>query len=643
MGEREYNMPNRRQFLKICGAVTGGALLSNAALASDHLTKSGASADRSRVVSRSERGVAQRKSGSSAGRLPEVEHKADFCVVGGGLAGLCAAVTAARHGVKTVLINDRPVLGGNESSEIRMWVCGAHGKNMRETGLLEEIMLDNLHRNPQRNWHVWDSILFEKALLEPNLTLLLNCTCNYLEMSGKRIKSVRAWQLTTHTWHTVEANLFADCSGDSILAPLSGAEFRVGREARSEFNEDIEPDKADRKTMGMSCLIQARQTDHPQPYIPPKWANVYKTDADMSNRGHDLGGSQNFWWIELGGEQDSIHDTEQIRDELLKVAFGVWDHIKNRGEHHAENWTLDWIGFLPGKRESRRYVGDVIMNQNDVRAEGKYRDLVAYGGWTMDDHAPGGFRYPGAPTIFHPAPSPFGIPYRALYARDIENLMFAGRNISVTHAALSATRVMATCATLGQAVGTAAAIASRDHLMPRGVYEHRLGELQQTLMDDDAYLPWHARAISELSKSAGLTASEGDPEPLRNGHDRPIGDEDNGWTCPLGGWAAYEFAKPQRVSQVRLVFDSNLSRPEHNQPAEYTLNDKLYGVPKSMVKSFKIEAKSDSDQWTAVAAVSDNHQRLVKLQLNVTATAIRLVPESTWGTETAHVFAFEVG
>ena len=143
-------------------------------------------------------------------RLHEIAHEAQFCVVGGGLAGLCAAAVAARHGAKTVLIHERPVLGGNASSEIRMWVCGAHGENNRETGLLEEIMLDNLHRNPNGNWHVWDSILYEKAICEPNLTLLLNCTCNDAAMDGNRIKSVRAWQMTTHTWHRVEAELFAD-------------------------------------------------------------------------------------------------------------------------------------------------------------------------------------------------------------------------------------------------------------------------------------------------------------------------------------------------------------------------------------------------------------------------------------------------
>ena len=178
--------------------------------------------------------------------------------------------------------------------------------------------------------------------------------------------------------------------------------------------------------MGMSCLIQARETDRPQVFTPPSWAYVYETCEDLPHRGHDLL-KTNFWWIELGGEQDTIHDTEAIRDELLKVAFGVWDHMKNRGDHGAENWVLEWVGFIPGKRESRRYVGDYILNQNDVRAEGRFEDLVAYGGWTMDDHHPGGMNWEGEPTMFHPAPSPFGIPYRCLYSRNIVNLFFAAR------------------------------------------------------------------------------------------------------------------------------------------------------------------------------------------------------------------------
>jgi len=559
------------------------------------------------------------------------------------MAGLCAAIAAARHGAKVVLMQERPVLGGNASSEIRMWICGARGKNNRETGILEEIILENYYRNPQKNYHIWDSVLYEKVRFEKNITLLLNCTCTSLEMDGNRIKSVKGWQMTTQTWHTVEAKIFADCSGDSILAPLSGAEFRVGREARDEFNESIGPVEADKKTMGMSCLIQAREMPYPQPFIPPAWAYDYPTEDDIPHefRSHDVR-ETNFWWIELGGDQDSIHDTEEIRDELLKIAFGIWDHIKNHGDHGAENWTLEWIGFLPGKRESRRYVGDHILTQNDVRAEGRFDDIVAYGGWPMDDHHPAGFRYPGPPTIYHHAPSPYGIPYRCLYSRNIENLMFAGRNISATHAALSSTRVMGTCAIMGQAVGTAAAIAIRDGLTPRGVYQQRIGELQQALMEDDCYLPWHKRNISELTKRAKLTASEGDPEPLRNGIDRPVGDEDNGWIGNIGAWVQYEFDRPERIRELRFVFDSDLNRPEHNMPCNYPLNDTSFCVPATLVKKFSIQIQSESGDWCTIKRVENNYQRLVRLNIDVTAKAIRFIPEATWGADKAHVFAWDV-
>ncbi len=578
--------------------------------------------------------------------MKEITHKTDLCVVGGGLAGMSVAISAARRGAKVILMQDRPVLGGNASSEVRMWICGAgaHGENNLETGIVEEIELENLYRNPNTSYSIWDSVLYEKVKYQDNITLLLNCSCNDATMDGNRIKSIRGWQLTTETWHTVEAKLFADCSGDSILAPLTGAEYRVGREASSEFNESIEPEQADKKTMGMSCLIQARETDRPQTYIPPEWAYKYPTEEDLPHRGHDINSwSSNFWWIELGGEQDSIHDTEEIRDELLKVAFGVWDHIKNYGDHGAENWVLDWVGFLPGKRESRRYVGDHIMNQNDVEAEGRFDDLVAYGGWSMDDHHPGGMNYPGIPTIFHPAPCPFGIPYRSLYSKNIDNLYFAGRNISVTHAALSATRVMATCATLGQAVGTAAAIAVRDNLSPRGVYENSIKELQQMLMDDDSYLPWNKREIPEISRNAELTASEGNPEPIRNGLDRPIGSEDNGWTGSLkDSWIEYKFDKQRNINSMRFIFDSNLNRKIKNMPCSFPLNSKKHAVPESMIKKFRIEALDESGKWNTALKVDNNYQRLVKIETDITASALRFIPEETWGADKAHMFSWDV-
>lgn len=581
-----------------------------------------------------------------------IRHKVEVAVIGGGLAGMLAAIAAAREGAAVLLMQDRPVLGGNCSSEIRMWALGCHGRNNRETGILEEILLENMYRNPTRNFSIWDSILYEKVKQEKNITLLLNCSCNALQMEQNRIVSVEGWQLTTYIRHQVEADIFIDCSGDSVLAPMSGALHRMGREGREEYGEDIAPEQADAKTMGMTCMLQARETDHPVAYIPPTWAKVYESDDQLPHRGHDLAEpTMNYWWMELGGEQNCIEDTEEIRDELLAVAFGVWDHIKNRGEHHAANWELDWVGFLPGKRESIRYIGDHVMTQHDVRSEGRFEDIIAYGGWSMDDHNPGGLNYPGEPTIYHPAPAPFGIPYRSLYSKNIENLMFAGRNISVTHTAMSSCRVMATCAILGQAAGTAAAIAVKRSLTPRMVYEKAIGELQETLMENDCWLPWKKRTVPILTQKAALICPAENGENLRSGVERPIGGEDNGAYLPLGEAVTYRMEERVLIKQVRFVLDSDLERESctgHERMRRYPmlcnrfLDMASFGFPQTMLKRFRIECRNESGEWIPVFEETNNYQRLVRLPLNVVTDGVRLIPLETWGAETAHIFAFEL-
>ncbi len=581
-----------------------------------------------------------------------IRHETDLCIIGGGIAGLCAAVSAARHGTRVVLMQERPMLGGNASSEIRMWVCGAHGKNNKETGLIEELMLENHYRNPDKNYSIWDGIMFELARFQPGIELLLNCTCSECVMDGNRIVSVRGWQMTTQTFHEVSATLFADCSGDSVLAPLTGADFRVGREAREEFGEDIAPEVSDKKTMGMSCMIQAREETKPSEFIPPTWAYKY-TKEDLPHRVPDMTCiTENFWYLELGGECDSISDTEVLRDELLKTAYGIWDYVKNAPENKEKNkfWRLDWMGILPGKRESRRYLGDYIMTQNDVRAEGRFNDLVAYGGWSMDDHHPGGIRTREKPTIFHPAPSPYGIPYRSMYSRNIENLMFAGRNISVTHTAMSSTRVMATCGTIGQAVGTAAAIAIRDGLSPRGVYEQRIEELKQTLMEDDSYLPFNRRTVPELTLNAALECSCTDAENLRNGYDRPIGEADNGCHIPLGSRITYTFDHPAEVGRIRLILDSDLNR-ETMPPLEKKLNRNMIHnrplawedshVPATMLKEYRIEGVTPEGETIILAEASNNYQRRVFHEIGRTLTSVTLIPLRTWGAPDAHIFSFD--
>lgn len=561
--------------------------------------------------------------------MKNIVYETELCVVGGGLSGLCCAIAAARHGIKTVLVHDRAVLGGNASSEIRMWVCGCHGEDNRETGIIEEIILENFWQNHASKFPIWDSVLYEKAMAEPNLTLLLNSSCLDGEMDDGKIISIKAWQSNAETFHIVKAKYYADCSGDSILAALSGAEYRYGRESKSEFGETIPPDAADQKTMGMSCLFQIFETTHPVPFVKPSWAYTYETDEELPYKDHDR--NSNFWWIELGGEWDCIHDTDRCRDELLKIAYGVWDHMKNHGDHGVENWDLEWIGFLPGKRESRRYVGEYTVTQNDVEAEGRFEDIVAYAGWSMDDHFPEGFYYSaGHPTIYHPAPTPWGLPLRCMISKNIRNLTFAGRNISVTHAALSSSRVMATCAILGQALGTAVAQALKTGGDIRCL---DLDMLQQTLMEDDCYIPWHERRVPALTLEAKCSDAL-----VRNGKYRG---KDNCWVGSEGASVSYCFEEEKEIQTIRLVFDSDLNRTYLNMPCNYPLQAAESKVPKTLIKEYRIEGIKE-DGTAVEISVHDNHQRFVKHHVAWKVKEVRFIPVSTHGCEKFHLFGFEI-
>ena len=592
-------------------------------------------------------------------QYPTQRLSADFCVVGGGIAGLCAALAAARHGAKTVLVQDRPMLGGNASSEIRMHICGAHGPNRRETGLLEEIQLENLRYNAGSCWPVFDSVLWGLARREPNLSLLLDasvCACETAE--DRSIRSVRAWQGTTQRWIEVAARLFADCSGDAVLAPLSGADFRVGREARSEYGESEAPPESDSCTMGNSILLQAMEFATPQDFTPPPWAIDFSA-PDMRrwvlNRGADPT-DNNYWWIEVGGADDSIGNAEKHRDELLPIAYGVWDWIKNKCEEREKyrNFGLEWVGSLPGKRESRRYLGDHVLAQGEVQAGGDFPDVVAYGGWKIDNHYPKGFWHDGPGTKYTDCPSPFGIPYRCLYSRNVPNLLFAGRDISCTHVAMSATRVMATCGLCGQAIGTAAAIAAREHADPRDVSKSPLlAELQRTLLEDDCMLPGLRRDVRGPCAAAKLASTAGDGvERLRDGMDRDWDDGEHGWRAPLGSAAEYRFAEEIELHEARIVFDSHLDRREKGRPPgcgdlcsqgrfHRALADRPRAVPATLVRAFRIDRLDADGAWKPEAEVTDNHQRLVRVPLNCRARGLRLVPLSTWGAPDAHVFAFD--
>lgn len=563
----------------------------------------------------------------------------DVCVIGGGMAGVCAAIASARGGAKTVLVQERPVLGGNASSEVRMWICGAHGRNNKETGILEEIQLENCYRNPFANYSIWDSVLYEKVCFCPNLTLHLNASCCDAVCENGRIESIRAWQLTTQTWLTIGANIFIDCSGDSILAPLSGAETRWGRESCEEFDEDIEPPRADRKTMGNTLLLQIQKVETAQPYTPPVWAYRFDDPQHFESRIGASGMGHNYWWLELGGLQDTIADAETIRHELTCVAFGIWDYFKNRApaklRAQYEEWDLAWVGALPGKRENRRYVGPHILTQNDVRAGGQLEDIVAYGGWSMDDHHPGGLLYPGKPTIFHKAPSPYGIPYRTLHSVNVKNLMCAGRNISVTHAALSSIRVMGTTAIIGQAAGTAAALCIKHDCLPRAA---PVAELQRRLMDADCWLPGLTRAASDWMREARLPA---EAEVLRDGRERADGENPHAWEQALGKPILLEWPAKRTIGSLRIVLDSNLNRGKQ-MTYRYEPGKVVCPMPSQLLRRFTIERRLSDGKWETVWSTGENRKRLVNAAVNCETDALRLVPDASWGEKVARVFSLDV-
>ena len=386
-------------------------------------------------------------------RFPKaVELTCDLAVIGGGLAGVCCAITAARAGVKVVLVQDRPVLGGNASSEVRLWILGATshmGNNnrwAREGGVIDELLVENLHRNPEGNPLILDALILEMVVTEPNIPLLLNTAVHDLAKDGPdTIKSVRAFCSQNSTFYEVSAPLFCDASGDGIVGFLAGAAFRIGAEGRDEFGELFAPEKPSDELLGHTIYFYSKDTGQPVRFTRPSFAldDITRIPRWRDFKAGDFG--CRLWWIEWGGTLDTIHDSETIKWELWKVAYGVWDHIKNSGRFpEAETLTLEWVGTIPGKRESRRFEGDHMLIQQDIVEQRHHADAVSFGGWAIDLHPPEGVYSSGPGCTQWHAKGVYQIPWRCCYSRNIRNLFLAGRIISASHVAFASSRVMAT-------------------------------------------------------------------------------------------------------------------------------------------------------------------------------------------------------
>lgn len=576
----------------------------------------------------------------------------EFVVVGGGMSGICAAIAAARRGVSTALIHDRPVLGGNASSEIRMHICGADHHmsvpNARETGIIEEILLENKCRNPEMVYPIFDSILWEKVHFQENLTLYLNTYMTDVLCEGEKIEAVYGVQMTTEKKFCISGGLFLDATGDGVLGAKAGAKCRTGREAGDRYGEALAPKQEDPYTMGNSLMFKARDMGHEVPFIKPFWANTY-TEEQLKLRDHsDI--TSGYWWIELGGgDCNTISDGETLRDELLKAVFGVWDHVKNGGNHGAEQMELEWVGFLPGKRESRRLMGDYVLTEKDCMENTRFQDAVAYGGWPMDLHTVDGFlREHEAPTVWNKVNGMYSIPYRCLYSRNIRNLFLGGRAISCSHVAFSSARVMGTCAVAGQAVGTAASLAVKKNLAPRAVLEY-VKELQQELLKDDCYIPFVTnRDPADHARQAVVTATDYipgcEPEKTVNGVSRAVKDETNCWRARIENRPSLLLTLPRQVPihEIRMMLDSNLSREITPSINREVLSRQEFKPPSELLKEYEADILCEGNVVKHITAGSKG-QRLQKLFFDgVKGDAVRIRAISTYGSEEAAIFEVRV-
>jgi len=418
--------------------------------------------------------------------LPEVvpdAGKFDFVVVGGGVAGTAAALTAARQGLKVALIQDRPVLGGNNSSEVRVHLGGRINLDpYPKLGDVVNEIAPLRGGNAQPGDYYEDEKKQERVNTEKNISLFLNFRAFKVEKEGTTIKTVFAKHIETAEELSFSAPLFADCTGDGTIGYLAGADFAMGRESKAEFNEPTAPEEADKMTMGASVQWYSKEGDKSSDF--PEFN--YGMDFNETNVQKVTMGE---WTWETGMNFDQISDFERVRDYGMLVVYSNWSYLKNKSSFKKEykNKYLDWVAYIAGKRESRRLIGDKVLTEQDITDFVIYPDASASTSWTIDLHYPdpkNTEHFPGAEfksIAVHKTIHPYPIPYRCFYSRNVDNLFMAGRNISVTHVALGTVRVMRTTGMMGEVVGMAASVAAKNKTTPRGVYREHLDELQRLM------------------------------------------------------------------------------------------------------------------------------------------------------------------
>ena len=454
----------------------------------------------------------------------------DVLVVGGGMAGIAAAVTAAREQASVALVHDRPVLGGNASTEVRVNIEGAnggfHNRFFVESGLAEDLLLENFWKNPTGSADHWGAILLDLVLGTDGLDLYLDTHVNNVLLNpAGDLAGVEALTLASERSWTFLTRFAVDATGDGTIAYLAGATYMRGEEGFSTFGEPLAPEESTDYKLGGTMQFMCKDLGRPVEFERPKFARKVTADEIRVNRNVDVWGQDpvlgGFWWIEYGGHLDTIGDNPDIKLALLAEVYGVWDYIKNSPEWRDRNRDLDleWVAAMPGKRESRRVFGDYVLTENDVMQGNRFADAIAFGGWSLDRHAPLGFMsFDEVPcTQVHP-PGLYQIPLSSLFSRDISNLYLAGRDISCSHIACCSSRVMLTCTSCGEAVGAAAAESAASGAAPRAIVADALllGNVRRRLERHGHYVPFVALGADRLAAGARLTSSSvaqlGQPE-----------------------------------------------------------------------------------------------------------------------------------
>ncbi len=545
----------------------------------------------------------------------------DLVVAGSGAAAVVAAIAAARNGCKVALLSGRPMLGGNGSDESKVSYDGAATQGFHETGIIYQIKCYVLAQKV-----TWSQAFLHFVEAERNIDLYLDMYATDAEMENGVIKSVLAQDTNNMTEHRFCANYFVDGTGDGWIGYYADAGYRLGREASFQHGESFAPKIADGNTMSACvtravetlndtiCCYYAEETEKEVPFAAPAWAFKLPEGEELGRT--PLWLERGTWWLENRNDYDELWEAEYVRDTFIRITAGYFDWMKNswKEKERAKNYKLSLLSTYLAKRESRRLIGDYIMTQNDYDGKTFFEDEVCYTGWRMDVHHIKGIfsGKAGEFTVNQEVPlTP--IPFRCLYSQNIENLMMAGRNISVTHMALGSTRTQLTTATMGQAVGTAAGLCKKYGVMPRKLRETKIKELQQILMKEDQTLLYCKNEDEkDLARIAEITADsyteDGNPKNVVNGKSRQMKKEPYSWISEkeIPQSIVFRWKDAYEINQVRVTAEMPL--------ANHHFGFKPAPAPDKMITELYVELMKNG-KWQVVKHIRDNYYRQIVMDI----------------------------